>query len=68
MLVLARKRGQSVVIDNEITLTVGAFRAGEIKLLFDAPREITIVRKELILPKGPELPNCPAHIPWDHEG
>ena len=47
MLVLARNLGESIVIDNNITVTVLRKASGGIKLGFKAPREVVICRKEL---------------------
>lgn len=47
MLVLARKVGQSIVINDNIELLVIEIRDGIVRLGFDAPRSVPIVRKEL---------------------
>lgn len=47
MLILARWRGESVLIDGSITVTVLEVNGGQVRLGFDAPREISIVREEL---------------------
>ncbi|QOP46318.1 carbon storage regulator CsrA [Sulfurimonas paralvinellae] len=48
MLVLARKLGESIVIGDNITVKVVAVENGVVKLGIDAPREISIIRSELI--------------------
>jgi len=48
MLVLARKLGESIVIADNITIKVVAVENGVVKLGIDAPREISIIRSELI--------------------
>lgn len=47
MLVLSRKQGEQVLIDDRITVTVLAVGEGRIRLGIDAPREIPILRGEL---------------------
>jgi len=48
MLVLARKVGESIVIGDNITIKVVALENGIVKFGIDAPREISIIRSELI--------------------
>ncbi len=47
MLVLTRGQGQSVVLDDRITVTVLASRAGTVRLGIDAPPEVGVRRGEL---------------------
>ena len=48
MLVLSRKLGERIVINNEITVTVIEISKGKIRLGVDAPRGIPIYREELL--------------------
>lgn len=48
MLVLSRKKNESVVIDGRIKLTVIEIRGNQIRLGIEAPREVDITRSELI--------------------
>ena len=48
MLVLARKLNESIVIVDNITIKVVAIENGVVKLGIDAPREVSIIRSELI--------------------
>jgi len=48
MLVLARKLGESIVIADNIVVKVVSIENGVVKLGIDAPREISIIRNELI--------------------
>lgn len=47
MLVITRKKGESILIGDNIEITVTKIEDGSVKLSIDAPREITILRKEL---------------------
>jgi carbon storage regulator len=47
MLVLSRKRGESVVIGNGITVTILDVKGDRIRLGFEAPAEVTIHRQEV---------------------
>ncbi|GAW92906.1 carbon storage regulator CsrA [Calderihabitans maritimus] len=48
MLVLARKTNQSIIIGNNIRVTVLGVEGEVVKLGIEAPREISIVRQELV--------------------
>ena len=48
MLVIGRKKGQSVIIGDDIEVTVVKVEDGAVKLAINAPKEITILRKELV--------------------
>jgi carbon storage regulator CsrA len=51
MLTLERKEGESLVLsmgDIQIEVTVAVANHGVSKLQIDAPREVTILRKELV--------------------
>ncbi|SFV66360.1 Carbon storage regulator [hydrothermal vent metagenome] len=48
MLVLARKLGESIVIADNITVKIVSVENGVVKLGIDAPREVSIIRSELI--------------------
>lgn len=48
MLILQRKTDQSLVIGDQITITVIDVGPDSVKLAIDAPKEITILRSELV--------------------
>ena len=48
MLVLSRKRGESIQIDDNIFVTVAEVKGGRVRLSIDAPRSVRIVRKEVL--------------------
>lgn len=47
MLVLSRKRGEQIVIGENIKLTVVAVHGGRVKLGVCAPQDVSIQRKEV---------------------
>ncbi len=47
MLVLSRKPGEQVVLGNGVTLTVVEVRGERVRLAFDAPSQVRILRAEL---------------------
>lgn len=48
MLILQRKKGQSLTIGNEITLTISEIGQDWVRLAIDAPRDVLVLRSELI--------------------
>ena len=48
MLVLARKLNESIVIGDDITIKIISIEKGIIKLGIDAPRDVSIMRNELL--------------------
>lgn len=47
MLVLSRKQGQSIVIGNDIIITVKEIRGRNVRLAIDTPRSIPVNRMEI---------------------
>ncbi|MFU7516328.1 carbon storage regulator CsrA [Clostridium sp. HCS.1] len=47
MLVITRKKGESILIGDNIEITVSKVEDGSVKLAINAPKEMTILRKEL---------------------
>ncbi|MCM8710957.1 carbon storage regulator CsrA [Clostridium sp. SYSU_GA19001] len=47
MLVITRKKGESILIGDDIEITVVKVDDGSVKLSIAAPKNITILRKEL---------------------
>ena len=47
MLVLSRRKGESVVIGNEVIVTVVDVRGDQIRLGIDAPRSVPVHREEV---------------------
>jgi carbon storage regulator len=48
MLVLSRKVGESVVIDGRVIVTVEEMRGGRVRLSFEAPADVPVLREELV--------------------
>jgi len=51
MLVLTRKLGETVIINDNISVTVLGIQGGIIKLGFNAPRDVSIDREEIFYRK-----------------
>lgn len=49
MLALTRKKGEALVINNNIEITVLEIRGDQIKIGISAPKDIPIYRKEVYL-------------------
>ncbi|GAA0746546.1 carbon storage regulator CsrA [Clostridium oceanicum] len=47
MLVISRKKGESVLIGDDIEVTIVKADDGTVKLAIDAPQSVRILRKEL---------------------
>jgi len=47
MLVLSRKRGESIFIGNGIRIVVSEINGDAVRIAIDAPREMLILREEL---------------------
>ncbi len=57
MLVLSRKKGQTIRIGEEILVKIIEIKGGIIRVGIEAPTEVPILRSELIADK-----ECPARI------
>jgi carbon storage regulator len=47
MLVLGRKKNESVIINENIKITIVEIRGDNVRIAFDAPRGVVIDRKEI---------------------
>lgn len=54
MLVLSRKKGESIQIAENINITVCEVRGGRVRLSIDAPRSVRVLRGEIVI-DSPEL-------------
>jgi carbon storage regulator len=48
VLVLSRKIGETIVVGKDIEVTILEIQGGEVRLGFNAPREVIILRKEIL--------------------
>lgn len=48
MLVLQRKKGEALLIDGKTTVSISDIGSDWVKLVIDAPKEVRIMRKELL--------------------
>jgi len=48
MLILARKAGEAITINDNITVTVLEMKGGQVKLGIEAPRHVAIHREEVL--------------------
>lgn len=47
MLIITRKKGESLMIGDDIEITISKIEDGSVKIGIDAPKDVTILRKEL---------------------
>jgi len=60
MLVLSRKKNESIVINNDITITVVEIRGDKVRLGIVAPKEVPVHRQEVYDAIHGKDPNEPA--------
>ena len=64
MLVLSRKKNESIVINDDITLVIVEIRGDKVRLGIEAPKEVTVHRKEIfdaIHGEGLQNPDASTH-------
>lgn len=47
MLVITRKKGESILIGDDIEITISKIDDGSVKIGIDAPKDVVILRKEI---------------------
>jgi carbon storage regulator len=47
MLVLSRKKNESIIINDNIVVTIVDIKGNKVRLGFEAPKEVTIHRREV---------------------
>jgi carbon storage regulator len=68
MLVLSRKKNESIVINNDITVTVVEIRGDKVRLGIVAPKEVPVHRQEVYdaihgkSGAAPEAPSAPPTV------
>ncbi|PIR54600.1 carbon storage regulator [Candidatus Peregrinibacteria bacterium CG10_big_fil_rev_8_21_14_0_10_42_8] len=60
MLVLSRKKGEEIVIGDNIVITIVAIRGRKIRLGIDAPRQVFVYRQEVYEEINREKPAAAA--------
>jgi carbon storage regulator len=60
MLVLSRKLGEKIYINDNICITVVDIDRGKIRLGIEAPRDVPIFRQELLSKPDPKTPLTPT--------
>ncbi|MDX1944877.1 MAG: carbon storage regulator CsrA [Pirellulaceae bacterium] len=62
MLVLSRKKNESIVINNDITIVVVEIRGDKVRLGVEAPKEVPVHRREVYdaIKRNSELQGGPA--------
>ena len=55
MLVITRRKSESIVIGKDIEIIVSEVSGDKVKICIDAPRDIPVIRKELIETKNLNL-------------
>jgi carbon storage regulator len=63
MLVLTRKPGEKVVLDGDITVTLVEVKGNQVRLAFEAPDHVRILRGELAVPAEDPLSTGGPHDP-----
>lgn len=60
MLVLSRTRNESIQVGNDILITIVEIDRGQVKIGIEAPKEVSILRTELIAKRANQnTPNNP---------
>ena len=60
MLVLSRKKNESIIINNDITVTVVEIRGDKVRLGIVAPKEVPVHRQEVYEAIHGKLPDAPV--------
>ena len=64
MLVLSRKKNESIVINNDITIVVVEIRGDKVRLGVEAPKEVPVHRREVYdaIKRNEAAENAPAPV------
>ena len=58
MLCLKRRKEESIIIDGKIEIKILSIRCGMVMLGIDAPKEILVLRKELVEKEKADVTKC----------
>lgn len=61
MLVLSRQKGEQIVVNDKIVITVLGWHGGRVSIGIEAPKDVRVVRKEMAEPPiaPPEVDTAP---------
>jgi carbon storage regulator len=66
MLILTRRVGETVMIGDEVTVTVLGVKGGQIRLGINAPKSVTVHREEIYerikRERQSQTADCPAEV------
>ena len=65
MLVLSRKKNESIIINNEITIVVVEIRGDKVRLGVEAPKEVPVHRREVYEAIRRHERTGESHVPPD---
>src|SRR5206468_6807900 len=66
MLIVSRKKNESLVINNEITITLVEIRGDKVRIRVDCPADIPVHRQEVYEAlHGPIIPELPPRSPME---
>lgn len=70
MLVLSRKKDESIVINNDITIVVVEIRGDKVRLGVEAPKEVPVHRREVFeaIARGEPIDVSPVTAPTSEPG
>lgn len=63
MLVLSRKKNETIIIDDHITVTVVEIRGDKVRLGIEAPKEVSVHRREVYEAIQNQLKSREPHEP-----
>lgn len=61
MLVLTRRVGETLIIGDNVKLTIVGVKSGQVRVGIDAPKEIQIQREELLLKQDKTAEDEPSN-------
>ncbi len=72
MLVLSRKKNESIVVNNDIVITVVEIRGDKVRLGIVAPKDVPVHRQEVydairLSQGGPDDPTILGHVDEDND-